>query len=214
MSPVNDLRRTISWLLLVLVAVVGGGAAVLGVSQAPKNVSLKKAVANTLIAPSYNMVLTEVAAQGKETDYLTYMAPSTVGGYVVNGNQRTYIYVIGDTVYQSVTVPNGTSTKHLVFYATPSRGGSANLIATYLHYAAVAKHVSQSGTTYSFPVTEQGETGHFSFTVSGKYLSGFSVSASGESVHVVISQVGTAPPVALPKNAKIVKSPATTRPAT
>ena len=40
----NDLRSTISWLLLTLLGVVGAGAAVLGVSQSPDNVPLATAV--------------------------------------------------------------------------------------------------------------------------------------------------------------------------
>lgn len=207
MSPVKDLRGTISWLLLVLLTVVGGGAAVLGVSQAPKNVSLPKALANTKAATSYNLVFTEVLPQGKETDYLTYQAPSTVGGYVETTSGRTYVYVIGDTEYQSLTVPNGTSTKNLTFYKQPARSGSANLILAYLGFASSAKHITQSGTSYSFVLTQSGESGHFTYTVSGKYLSSFGVTASGESIHGVISQVGTAAPVALPKGAKIVEAP-------
>jgi hypothetical protein len=206
-SPVNDLRGTISWLLLVLLAVVGGGAAVLGVSQAPKNVSLPKALANTKAATSYNMVFTEVLPQGKETDYLTYQAPSTVGGYVVDGNKRRYVYIIGGVEYQSVTVPNGTSAENLTFYKQPARGGSANLILPYLGYASSAKHITQSGTSYTFVLTQSGESANFTYTVSGKYVSSFGVTAAGQSVHVVVSQVGTAAHVALPKGAKIVEAP-------
>ena len=52
----NDFRRLISWLLLGGLVVVGAGAAVLGVSQAPKNAPLLTAVTNTLTAPNYSQV--------------------------------------------------------------------------------------------------------------------------------------------------------------
>ena len=93
----SDFRPTISWLLLTMVGVVGVGAAVLGVSQAPSNVPLAKAVANTLAASNYSQVLTESTPQGKQADYLVFQAPDRLGGYVQSGTKRTYVYVIGNT---------------------------------------------------------------------------------------------------------------------
>ena len=208
----NDLRQTISWLLLVMVGVVGAGAAVLGVSQAPKNVPLAKAVANTLAASNYSQAVTESTPQGKQSDYLVFQSPDKLGGYVVQGgNKRTYVYVIGDTEYQSLTVPSGTSTKHLVFYQQPSQGAVAiDPAHNYLQYASTAKNIQQSGSTYSFNLTENGETGHFAYTVTGNYISAFNLTVKTASVQLLISQVGTSPPVALPAGAKIVKAPTTT----
>ena len=204
----NDPRQTIGWLLLVMVAVVGGGAAVLGVSQAPKNVPLQKAVDNTLAASNYSQVVTESTPQGKQTDYLVFEAPDKLGGYVESGNKRTYVYVIGDTEYQSLTVPSTASTKHLTFYAQPSQGATTvDPTHNYLRYAATAKNISQTGSTYSFTLTQNGETGHFAYTVSGSYISEFDLSVKTASVQLVISQVGSSPPVALPSGAKVVKAP-------
>ncbi len=205
----NDLRLTISWLLLVMVAVVGGGAAVLGVSQAPENVPLQKAVDNTLAASNYSQVVTESTPQGKQTDYLVFEAPDKLGGYVESGTKRTYVYVIGDTEYQSLTVSSNASTNHLVFYQQASQGAVAvDPTHNYLRYATTAKHVDQTGSTYSFTLTQNGETGHFAYTVSGQYISEFNLTVKTASVQLVISQVGSSPPVALPSGAKIVKAPA------
>ena len=204
----NDLRQTISWLLLVMVGVVGAGAAVLGVSQAPKNVPLDKAVSNTLAASNYSQVVTESTPQGKQTDYLVFEAPDKLGGYVESGNKRTYVYVIGNTEYQSLTVPSNTSTKHLVFYQQQSQGAATiDPAHNYLQYATTAKHIQQNGNIYSFTLTENGQTGHFAYTVSGQYISEFNLTVKTASVQLVISQVGTSPPVALPAGAKIVKAP-------
>ncbi len=211
----NDLRQTISWLLLVMVGVVGGGAAVLGVSQAPKNATLDKAVQNTLAAANYSQAVTESTPQGKQSDYLVFEAPDKLGGYVVQGGKRTYVYVIGNTEYQSLTVPAGTSTKHLVFYQQASQGATAiDPTHNYLQYATTAKNIQQSGSTYSFTLTENGETGHFAYTVTGNYISEFTLTVKTASVQLLISQVGTSPPVALPAGAKIIKAPASTTPTT
>ena len=193
----SDLRQTISWLLLVMVAVVGGGAAVLGVSQAPKNAPLQEAVDNTLAAANYSQVVTETTPQGKQTDYLVFEAPDKLGGYVQSGDKRTYVYVIGNTEYQSLTVSANTPTKHLVFYQQPSQGAAAvDPTHHYLRYATTAKNIDQSGSTYSFTLTQGGQTGHFAYTVSGQYVSEFNLTVKTASVQLVISQVGTSPPVA------------------
>ena len=52
-------------------------------------------------------MVTESTPQGKQTDYLVFEAPDKLGGYVQSGNKRTYVYVIGDTEYQSLTVSAG-----------------------------------------------------------------------------------------------------------
>jgi hypothetical protein len=204
----NDLRQTIGWLLLVMVAVVAGGAAVLGVSQAPKSVPLKEAVSNTLDATNYSEVVNESTAQGKQTDYLVYQAPDRLGGYIQSGNKRTYVYVIGTEEYQSLTVAANGSTKHLVFYRQPSEGAAVlDPAHNYLRYADQATHVKQSGSTYTFDLTQAGQTGTFVFTVSGQYTSGVSLTVKSASVQLVISQVGTSPPVVLPAGSKVVTAP-------
>ncbi len=205
----SDLRQSISWLLLVMVGVVGAGAAVLGVSQAPKNATLKKAVDNTLAASNYSQVVNQTTAQGKETEYLVWEAPDKLGGYVQSGDKRTYVYVIGNTEYQSLTVPNNTPTKKLVFYQQPAQGPASAVDPTrhYLQYVTAAKNIDQNGNTSTFTLTQGGQTGHFQYTVNGPYVSQVNLTVSGASVQVVISQVGTSPPVALPSGAKVIKAP-------
>ena len=209
----NDLRQTISWLLVALVGVVGAGAAVLGISQAPSNVSLNKAVVNTLAAPNYNEVITQVGPQGTQTDYLTYVAPSTLGGYIDAAGKRTYVYVIGTTEFQSLPVSSSNPPKVLTFYKQQGPGAKAvDPARHYLTFATTAKNITHSGSAYSFDLTQQGQTGHFVYTVTGRYISDMMLSVSTSSVHVVISQVGSAPQVTLPKGAKIIKLPATRTP--
>ena len=47
----------------------------------------------------------------------------------------------------------------------------------YLPYATQVKHPNLSGDTYSFSVTKQGQTGKFSYTVNGQYVSQISLTA-------------------------------------
>jgi hypothetical protein len=168
-------------------------------------------VANTLKASSYSQVLTESTAQGKQTDYLVYQGPDRLGGYVQSGKKRTYVYVIGTTEYQSLTVTSTTPTKHLVFYKQQSQGAQAlDPVHNYLHYAAQAKHVTKSGSTYSFTLSQQGQLGKFTFTVSGNYISELTLTVKNASVQLIVSQVGSSPPVALPAGAKVEGLPAGT----
>jgi hypothetical protein len=216
----SDLRRTITWLILVLVGVVGLAGALLGVSQAPSALSI--AVANTKAASSYTQVVTEKTPQGDQTDYLVWQAPDRLGGYIQSGNRRTYVYVLpapsGSVEYQSITVPVATATRHLVFYRQASQ--SAALLDpahNYLQYASRAKHPTTSGSTYFFTLTQTTasgtETGHFAYTVahtdSGQYISQFGLAVQGASVHMVISAVGSSPLVQLPAGARVVATPTT-----
>jgi hypothetical protein len=217
-------RNLTSWLLLGLLTVVGLGAAVLGVVQAPKNATLIScasrqqpvlkcagAVPNTLKASNYSEVLAESTPQGQQTDYLVYQAPDRLGGYIQSGAKRTYVYVIGKFEYQSLTVANDASTAHLEFLRQPSQGAQAlDPAHGYLPYAKQAKNVQQSGDTYSFALTEtttQGRaSGAFGFTVSGPYVSEFTLKVQTSSVQLVISQVGSSPPVKLPAGARVVQA--------
>jgi hypothetical protein len=205
-------RHLTAWLLLGLLTVVGVGGAVLGVAQSPKTASLDAAVANTLAAPNYTEVLTEVTPEGNQTDYLVYQAPDRLGGYIESGSKRThtYVYIIGPLEYQSVTVSSSASTAHLSFYKQASPGGAkqSDPVQRYLTYA-IPKNVKQSGNTYTYRISErttQGgtETGTLAYTVSGQYISEFSLSLPQGSVKLIVSQVGTSPPVALPSGAKLI----------
>jgi len=204
----SNLRQLIAWLLLAMVAVVGAGAAALGVAQAPDNVALSKAVVNTLGASNYSEVVSESTPQGTQSDYLVFQAPENLGGYIQSGSKRTYVYVIGTKEYQSITVTATTPTKHLVFYEQPSQGAVAlDPAHNYIRYAQQAKNPKQSGSTYTFSLTQGGQVGTFVFTVSGKYVSEMTLSVKTASVQLAISKVGTSPPVALPVGAKVVAAP-------
>ena len=142
----------ISWLLLGMVAWWERGRRCSGSPRRPATSRLAKAVANTLGAPNYSEVLTESTPQGKQTDYLVFQAPDRLGGYVQSGTKRTYVYVIGTTEYQSLTVAAEHPHQHLVFYRQPSQGAKAlDPAHNYLSYAREAKHVTQSGTPTRSP---------------------------------------------------------------
>jgi hypothetical protein len=215
-----------SWLLLGLLTVVGAGAAVLGVVQSPKtaplyictppqqHVNCTGAVPNTLAASNYSEVLTENTSQGTQTDYLVYQAPDRLGGYIQSGNKRTYVVVIGTVVYQSLTVTPDTPTSHLTFYRQQSQGAKTlDPVHGYLPYVSQGKTITRSGDTYSFTLTRTvrtatgktaKQTAALSYTVSGQYVSEFSLTVKNAAVNLVISQVGSSPPVALPAGAKVI----------
>ena len=175
--------------------------------------SLQQAATNTVHAPSYSEVLTQITPQGKQIDDLKYQAPDRLGGYIQSGSKRTYIYVIGNTEYQSQPVPGNTSTKQLTLNSQSSQGATAlDPAQSYLPYAVQAKHPTRSGDTYSFKLTTQGRTGTFTYTVKGQYVSLFSLNVSTSSVRLKISGIGTSSPVALPTGSSI--APASSVPTT
>lgn len=210
-----DSRNLLGWLLLGLLSAVAAGGAVLGVTQSPTTAPLAQAVANTLAAPNYSEVFTETTPEGSETGYLTYEAPDRLGGYVESEGRRTYLYIQGVNEYQSVTVANGTSTTHLVFYRQHAQTAVTGLdpAQNYLRLERTVHGVQQSGSNYRLTLTRGGETGTLDYTVSGQYIGRFSIAAQGTQVVVTISQVGTAPPIGLPKGAR-VESPTSIAPGT
>lgn len=210
-----DPRNLLGWLLLGLLGAVGAGGAILGVFQSPSTAPLSQAVTNTLNAPNYSEVFTEATPEGSETGYLTYHAPDRLGGYVESAGRRTYIYIQGVNEYQSVSVTSGTSISHLVFYRQHAESAVSSLdpAQNYLGIATKLKGLHQSGNTYSGILTRGGETGALQYTVSGQYVGRFVISAQGTSVVVTISQVGTAPPIGLPKGARVESPTASTTPA-
>jgi hypothetical protein len=214
----TNTRRSLGWLLLGLVAVVGVGGAILGIALSPKTATLATAVTNTLAAPNYSLVVTEKTPQGNQTDNLVWEAPNRLGGYIQSGKKRTYVYVLpsgsGSAEYQSLTVSATAPTRHLVFYRQASQSAAAlNPAHNYLLYANDARHLTLTGNTYSFTLTQTSttgkETGTFAYTVSGQYVSLFNLTVGTSSVHMVISDIGSSPSVNLPAGSKVVTSPST-----
>jgi hypothetical protein len=206
----NGSRNMLAWLLVALVAAAGAGGAVIGVVQSPTNAPLVTAVTNTLSARNYTQVLVENTSRGSQTDNLVFQSPDRLGGYIQSGNRRTYVYVIGSTQYQSVTVLAGTPLSRLVFVRQPSQGAVAlDPAHGYLPYATQVKHPSLSGDTYSFSLTSQGQTGLFSYTVTGDFVSQFTLTVPSQhaTVRLNISDVGTSPAVHLPARARVVTAP-------
>jgi FlaG/FlaF family flagellin (archaellin) len=200
----SNRRNLTAYLLLGVLSIVGLGAAVLGIVQEPNNVSLGDAVTNTLSAANYSEVLTENTTQGQQSDYLTFQSPDRLGGYIQSGDKRTYVVVIGNVEYQSVTVSADAPTSSLKYYRQASQGAIAlDPAHGYLPYAKQAKNPSGSDGTYTFTLTRQGQTGTFTYTVSGKYISSFNLVVKSNKVDLTISQVGTSPPVVAPPASQI-----------
>lgn len=214
----TDARHLIGWVLLGGLAAIAGGAAALGVFQSPNNASMVEAATNTLAAPNYTQVLVQKMGKQTQTDVLVFQrgrtvrvrgklvrTPDRLGGYIESGGNRIYAYVIGTTTYESVTAPAGTPVGRLTFYRQDGQPAIQQDPAHgYLPYATEAKRPGQSGNTYSFSLTKQGQTGRFTFTVDGPYVSVFTLTVPNASVRLDISDVGTSPPVQLPAGVRVV----------
>lgn len=205
----TDSRRKFSWLPLSLVVVVAGGAAALGIAEAPQQAGFQTAVSNTLAASNYTEVLTQVTPQGSQVEHLVFQSSGRLGGYVEVGSQRSYVVVLGSTEYQSAAVASSASTTHLTFFRQPGQPAiQLDPVHGYLPYAKRAAHVRRSGPDYSFNVTKSGQTALFRYTVSGQYISNFTLTVQGGEAKLAISEVDASPSVQLPAGAKIVTTPA------
>ena len=134
-------------------------------------------------------------------------APDRLGGYIQSGNKRTYVYVIGSTEYQSLTVPAGTP--HQEASRSTSRRARAAKASTRptatCSTPPQAKHVDPDRGHLLVHADQAGQTGTFTVHRDGQYVSQFTLTVPGASVQLDISDVGTSPPVALPAGAKVVE---------
>jgi hypothetical protein len=206
------MQKHLSFVLLAVVAVVGLGAAVLGVVQGKSGTALKQAVTNTLKAPSYTEYLVENTPQGDQTANINYHAPDRLGGSLESVGRRTYLVIIGSTEYISVTRPIKGAKGPIVFYKQETEGAQAvDPAHTYLSYYNKGKS-SRSGSVTTVTLTQGGQTERLYYTVTGNYVSNFKAVTPGGTISLAITNVGSAPKVALPKNARFATSPAASSP--
>jgi len=206
--------KFLSFLLLGILTVVGLGAAALGVVQGKSGTELSQAVTNTLKAPSFTEYLVEKTPQGDQTANLSYNAPDRLGGWLQSVGRRTYLVIIGSTEYISVTRPAKGAKGPIVFYKQQTEGAQAvDPAHTYLKYYDKGTS-TKSGSVTTVTLTEGGQTEKLFYTVTGNYVSNFKAVTPGGTINLAIANVGSAPKVALPKNAKFAASPpASTTPA-
>ena len=183
-------RHLTAWLLLGLLTVVGAGGAVLGVVQSPKTASLDAAVANTLAAPNYTEVLTEVTRRGTRPTTsstrppIVWAATSRAGASAptlrlyhrparIPERHRVLQCLDGPSVLLQAGQPGwrqaerpGPAVPHLCH--PQEREGQSR---EHLHVSNQRTH-PQGGT----------ETGILAYTVSGQYISEFSLSLPQGSV--------------------------------
>jgi hypothetical protein len=202
----SDSKNITAWLLLVLLAVAGGGFAVLGIVQS-QHVPLQQAVTDTLAADNYTEVFSQTTPQGTQTEHVVFQAPNSLSGYEQDGNKRTYVVIIGTQAYGTLQVAANASTAHLTFYKETVAGAkSVDPAQRYLPYAKQATHVHNNGGTYTFALSQMGQVGAFVYDVSSWHVSHMTlaVPAARASVHLDITQVGRSPAVALPPGAKVI----------
>jgi len=206
--------KFLSFLLLGILTVVGLGAAALGVVQGKSGTELSQAVTNTLKAPSFTEYLVEKTPQGDQTANLSYNAPDRLGGWLDSVGRRTYLVIIGTTEYISVTRPIKGAKGPIDFYKQQTEGAKAvDPAHTYLMYYDKGTS-TKSGSVTTVTLSQGGETEKLIYTVTGNYVSNFKAVTPGGTINLAIANVGSAPKVALPKNAKFAASPpASTTPA-
>jgi hypothetical protein len=197
------MRKLIPFLLLGMVAVVGGAFALLGLAMGGSTVSLGTAVTNTLSASGYTEDLSEATPQGSQTAHIVYDAPDRLGGWIQSAGRRTYLVIIGTTEYVSVSGSPKADSKHLVFYKQTTTGAQAvDPAHTYLAYWNRGPSVTDGDTT-TVTLSQGGQTEKLIFTVDGKYVSRFKAVTPGGTIVLDITDVGTSPAVALPAGAVV-----------
>jgi hypothetical protein len=211
----TDARRTLSYLLLVLVAVVTAGGAFLAVYYAPSQpaTSLSLAAKATNAATSYTEDLKETAPTGTAQLHLVLQAPSRAAGYQQARGLRSYFVVVNDTVYETVARSiNSSITSHrfgIQHVANPLP--QVDPLPSYLAVVSRAKAIHRNGDVYSFSLkTNTGATALLRYTVTGDYVSGIDVSIPGAVTHIDVTNINTSPPIQVPPTSSISSGSPTT----
>jgi hypothetical protein len=202
-------RNATPFLILAILVLLGGAGALLGLSQSKNATSFATAVTNTLGATSYDESVVATAQGVVESDHLTYNSPDKLGGYVQRNNQRTYVYIIGGRAYETKTVAASTPTSSLTFYSQPATqlANASDPVRQYLRLAGMATNVVQHGQTFTFSVNRGGQTGQFSGSIAGNYISTLNLKVTGETIDLSISNVNSAGTVSLPAGATVKNAP-------
>jgi hypothetical protein len=223
----TDARRTLSWLLLVLVGVVTAGGAFLAVYYAPSQpaTSLNLAVKSTNAATSYTENLKQTSTtNGVGVLHLVVQAPDRAAGYEQGVGRRSYLVVAGNTVYQTTPtkVTNSTTVHRFRVLHVQNPMSQVDPLPSYLALVNRAKAIHQNGSVYSFTLaTNTGAKAQLSYTITGEYVSRIEVRIPGSVTQIDLTNVNSSPPVMLPAKSLIrsgspttTTTPSTTTPTT
>jgi hypothetical protein len=205
----TDARRTLSWLLLLLVGVVTAGGAFLAVYYAPSQpaTSLNIAAKNTTAATSYTEDLKQVStANGTGLLHVVLQAPDRLAGYEQATGRRSYLVVAGNTVYQSVATSITSSITSHRFYVQHVSDPISQVdpLPSYLSLVSRAKAVHRDGSVYSFTLaTTTGKLAQLHYTVTGEYVSRIDVNIPGSITRIDLTRINSSPPVELPAQSSI-----------
>jgi len=205
------MRKYLAFLLLGILTLVGAGGAAVGAVQSQSGTALSQAVKNTLGASNYTEDLVEKTPQGNQSAHLVFQSPDRLGGWLLSGGRKTYLFIIGTTEYiavsQSASAPMPTT-----FYTQQTTGAQAvdpahNYLPYWNCHGAPKCPTSRSGSVTTVTLSQGGQTEKLSYTVTGNYVSKFSAVTPGGTIALEISELGTSPDVALPKGSKVIAFP-------
>ncbi|HEY1467007.1 MAG TPA: hypothetical protein VGF11_08120 [Acidimicrobiales bacterium] len=214
----TDARRTLSWLLLALVAVVTAGGAFLGVYYSPSQpvTSLKLAAKSTGAATSYTEDLKRVStANGVAQLHLVLQAPDRAIGFERATGRQLYFVVINNTVYQTVPtkITNSVTVHHFNVQQASNPLAQLDPLPSYLDLVNRAKAIHQNGDVYSFSLaTNTGTKAQLHYTVTGDYVSKIVVDIAGSDTTINVTKINSSPPIVAPTKSLI--SSGTTTPTT
>jgi hypothetical protein len=214
----TDARRTLSWLLLALVAVVTAGGAFLGVYYSPSQpvTSLKLAAKSTGAATSYTEDLKRVStASGVAQLHLVLQAPDRAIGFEQATGRQLYFVVINNTVYQTVPtkITNSVTVHHFKVQQASNPLTQLDPLPSYLDLVSRAKAIHQNGDVYSFSLaTNTGTKAQLHYTVTGDYVSKIVVDIAGSATTINVTKINSSPPIAAPAKSLIISG--TTTPTT
>ena len=199
------MRKFMAFILLGILSVVGAGFAVLGAVQAQSGTSLGQAVTNTLGAPNYSEALVEKTPQGNQQASLVFQSPDRLAGWLQASGRKTYLFIIGHTEYIAVTT-SAKAPRPTKFFTQQTTGAKAvDPAQTYLRYWNKGPS-TRNGSVTTVTLTQGGQTEQLIYTVTGNYVSDFKAVTPGGSIELAITEVGTSPPVELPKGYTITSA--------
>jgi hypothetical protein len=200
------MRKYLAFVLLGILTLAGAGFAIIGAVQSPAPAPSGKAVTNTLKAANFSEQLIERTPQGNQTASLVFQSPDRLGGWLLSGKRKTYIYIIGTTEYIAVTT-SATAPQPTKFYTQKTTGAVAvDPAHTYLSYYNKGP-ATHKGAVTTVTLSQGGQKEVLTYTVTGNYVSHFNAVTPGGTIDLDITNVGTSPGVQLPKGHTVTTTP-------
>ncbi len=194
------MRKYMAFVLLGILTVAGVGFAVLGVVQSKSGTDLGQAVSRTpWRPPTTPSTWCRRRPRATRRPIWSSRPPTGWAATLLASGHKTYLFIIGTTEYIAVTTTASAPVPTKLLHTEDDRGECPWTRPTRTCATTTRGPSTRSGSVTTVTLTQGGQKETLTYTVTGNYVSEFHAATPDGAINLAISDVGTSPPVALPK---------------